>query len=100
MERESIRIVLAEQKNIGGIVRHPGYVLLEGVDEHQSIPADLVILNYVETVGGERKVLQSIIPHLMRDERRVIMLDQAGVHESHRFLVPHKRDNEWSQSCL
>jgi len=23
----------------------------------------------------------------MRDERRVIMLDQAGVHESHRFLV-------------
>ena len=31
MEKESIRIVLAEQKNIGGIIRNPGYVLLEGV---------------------------------------------------------------------
>lgn len=31
MEKESIRIVLVEQKNIGGIIRNPGYVLLEGV---------------------------------------------------------------------
>ena len=31
MGKESIRIVLTEQKNIGGIVRNPGYVLLEGV---------------------------------------------------------------------
>ncbi len=31
MEKESIRIVLAEQKNIGGIIRNPGYVLLEGI---------------------------------------------------------------------
>jgi len=31
MEQRSFRIILAEQKNIGGIVRNPGYVLLEGV---------------------------------------------------------------------
>ncbi|MEK6655077.1 MAG: hypothetical protein AABY92_08030 [Thermodesulfobacteriota bacterium] len=31
MDKESIRIVLAEQKNIGGIIRNPGYVLLEGI---------------------------------------------------------------------
>ena len=31
MGKESIRIVLAERKDIGGIVRNPGYVLLEGV---------------------------------------------------------------------
>lgn len=31
MGKESIRIVLVEQKNIGGIIRNPGYVLLEGV---------------------------------------------------------------------
>jgi|GEM_PF-3588487 len=31
MEKESIRIVLIEQKNIGGIIRNPGYVLLEGI---------------------------------------------------------------------
>ena len=31
MEKESIRIVLTEQKDIGGIIRNPGYVLLEGV---------------------------------------------------------------------
>jgi len=31
MEKESIRIVLAERKNIGGIIRNPGYVLLEGI---------------------------------------------------------------------
>ena len=31
MEQRSFRITLAEQKNIGGIVRNPGYVLLEGV---------------------------------------------------------------------
>ena len=27
----SIRIILTEQRDIGGIVRNPGYVLLEGV---------------------------------------------------------------------
>ena len=31
MEQRSFRIILAEQKSIGGIVRNPGYVLLEGV---------------------------------------------------------------------
>ena len=31
MEKESIRIILAEQRAIGGILRNPGYVLLEGV---------------------------------------------------------------------
>ena len=31
MEQRSFRIILVEQKNIGGIVRNPGYVLLEGV---------------------------------------------------------------------
>ncbi|HAH21632.1 MAG: hypothetical protein A2Y00_05485 [Omnitrophica WOR_2 bacterium GWF2_43_52] len=31
MEQKSFRIILAEQKSIGGIVRNPGYVLLEGV---------------------------------------------------------------------
>ena len=31
MGKESIRIVLTEQKDIGGIVRNPGYVLLQGV---------------------------------------------------------------------
>lgn len=31
MEQRSFRIILAEQKNIGGVVRNPGYVLLEGV---------------------------------------------------------------------
>ena len=31
MEKESIRIVLAQAKNIGGIIRNPGYVLLEGI---------------------------------------------------------------------
>jgi hypothetical protein len=31
MGKESIRIVLVEQRDIGGIVRNPGYVLLEGV---------------------------------------------------------------------
>lgn len=39
MEKESIRIVLAEQKNIGGIIRNPGYVLLEGVCP-QNLAAD------------------------------------------------------------
>ncbi|MBI5023778.1 MAG: hypothetical protein HZC18_02125 [Candidatus Omnitrophica bacterium] len=41
MEKESIRIVLAEQKNIGGIIRNPGYVLLEGVCP-QNLAADEV----------------------------------------------------------
>jgi hypothetical protein len=31
MDKESIRIVLAQAKNIGGIIRNPGYVLLEGI---------------------------------------------------------------------
>jgi hypothetical protein len=31
MGKESIRIILTEQKDIGGIIRNPGYVLLEGV---------------------------------------------------------------------
>jgi len=31
MGKESFRIVLTVQKDIGGIVRNPGYVLLEGV---------------------------------------------------------------------
>ena len=31
MEQRSFRIILAEHKSIGGIVRNPGYVLLEGV---------------------------------------------------------------------
>lgn len=39
MEKESIRIVLVEQKNIGGIIRNPGYVLLEGVCP-QNLAAD------------------------------------------------------------
>lgn len=41
MEKESIRIVLVEQKNIGGIIRNPGYVLLEGVCP-QNLAADEV----------------------------------------------------------
>ena len=63
MERESIRIVLAEQKNIGGIVRHPGYVLLEGVcpqmlaadDVGESIRLDQVKVEVVKSKkeGGE-----------------------------------------------
>jgi len=31
MGKESIRIILTEQRDIGGIVRDPGYVLLEGM---------------------------------------------------------------------
>ena len=31
MEQRSFRIILSEQKSIGGMVRNPGYVLLEGV---------------------------------------------------------------------
>ncbi len=42
MEKESIRIVLAKQKNIGGIIRNPGYVLLEGICP-QSLAADEVV---------------------------------------------------------
>lgn len=41
MEKKSIRIVLAEQKNIGGIIRNPGYVLLEGICP-QNLTADEV----------------------------------------------------------
>jgi len=31
MGKESIRIILTERRDIGGILRNPGYVLLEGV---------------------------------------------------------------------
>ncbi len=31
MGKEKIRIVLAKEETIAGIIRHPGYVLLEGV---------------------------------------------------------------------
>ncbi len=41
MEKESIRIILAQAKNIGGIIRNPGYVLLEGVCP-QNLAADEV----------------------------------------------------------
>ena len=41
MGKESIRIVLAEQRDIGGIVRNPGYVLLEGVSPENLAANDL-----------------------------------------------------------
>ena len=41
MGKESIRIVLAEQRNIGGIVRNPGYVLLEGVSPENVAANDM-----------------------------------------------------------
>lgn len=41
MEKESIRIVLTEQKDIGGIVRNPGYVLLEGVCPEKMTASDI-----------------------------------------------------------
>lgn len=41
MGKESIRIVLAEQRAIGGIIRNPGYVLLEGVSPENLAANDL-----------------------------------------------------------
>jgi len=41
MGKESIRIILTEQKDIGGIVRNPGYVLLEGVSPENLAANDL-----------------------------------------------------------
>ena len=41
MGKESIRIVLAEQRDISGIVRNPGYVLLEGVSPENLAANDL-----------------------------------------------------------
>ena len=41
MGKESIRIVLTEQRDIGGIVRNPGFVLLEGVSPENLAANDL-----------------------------------------------------------
>ncbi|MFA5104815.1 MAG: hypothetical protein WC527_06530 [Candidatus Margulisiibacteriota bacterium] len=41
MGKESIRIVLAEQRDIGGIIRNPGYVLLEGVSSENLAANDV-----------------------------------------------------------
>jgi len=41
MGKESIRIVLAEQRDIGGIIRNPGFVLLEGVSPENLAANDL-----------------------------------------------------------
>jgi hypothetical protein len=41
MGKESIRIVLSEQREIGGIIRNPGYVLLEGVSPENLAANDL-----------------------------------------------------------
>ena len=37
----SIRIILTEQRDIGGMVRNPGYVLLEGVSPENLAADDL-----------------------------------------------------------
>ena len=37
----SIRIILTEQRDIGGIVRNPGYVLLEGVSPENLAANDM-----------------------------------------------------------
>lgn len=55
MGNESIRIVLTEQKDIGGIVRNPGYVLLEGV-----CPQMLTVDDVGESIRlGHVKVVKS-----------------------------------------
>ena len=41
MGKESIRIILAEQRDIGGIIRNPGFVLLEGVSPENLAANDL-----------------------------------------------------------
>jgi len=55
MGNESIRIVLTEQKDIGGIVRNPGYVLLEGV-----CPEKMTVDDVGESIRlGQVKVVKS-----------------------------------------
>jgi len=55
MGKESIRIVLTEQKDIGGIVRNPGYVLLEGV-----CPEKMTVDDVGESIRlGQVKVVKS-----------------------------------------
>jgi len=58
MGKEAIRIVLAEEKYIAGVLRNPGYVLLEGICPEKVTSGDLnktIQLGQVKAVNAEKK---------------------------------------------